>query len=68
LHGFGISQKLDKIVLESIKKLLHIPTAIRIRKQYNFYFLDTTNSRAINNIIQYFKGNLIGMKSVEYTI
>ena len=30
--------------------------------------MDTTNSRAIKNIINYFKDNLIGMKSVEYKI
>ena len=68
VHGFGISQKLDRIVLESIKKLFHIPTAIIFRKQHNFYILYTTNSRAIENIIEYFKDNLIGMKSIEYKI
>jgi hypothetical protein len=30
--------------------------------------LDTTNSRAIENIINYFKDSLIGMKSPEYKI
>jgi hypothetical protein len=30
--------------------------------------LDTTNSRAIENIVTYFKNNLIGMKSPEYKI
>ena len=30
--------------------------------------LDTTNSRTIENIIAYFKENLVGMKSVEYKI
>jgi len=67
VHGFGISQKLDKIILESIAKLLHIKTLIRYKEKHN-YILDTTNSRAVKNIIKYFKDNLIGMKSVEYKI
>ena len=68
VHGFGISQKLDKIVLESINKLLHVKTAVRFKEKHNYYILDTTNSRAIENVIKYFKDNLIGMKSVEYKI
>jgi hypothetical protein len=68
VHGFGITQKLDKIVLEGIRVILHIPTIIRYKTQHNYYILDTTNSRAIENIIAYFNNNLIGMKSVEYKI
>ena len=30
--------------------------------------MDTTNSKAVENIISYFKDNLVGMKSVEYKI
>lgn len=30
--------------------------------------LDTTNSRAIENIIRYFDSSMKGMKSVEYRI
>ena len=67
VHGFCIKPKKDKIVLESIKKILHIPTAIRYQ-DHGFYILYTTNTRAIDNIINYFKDNLIGMKSVEYNI
>lgn len=68
VHGFGITQKLDSIVLEGIKKILHIPTAIRFITKHNYYILDTTNSRAIENLINYFKDSLIGMKSPEYKI
>lgn len=68
VHGFGISQKLDSIVLESIRVVLHIPTVIRYKPKHNYYILDTTNSRAIENIIAYFKDSLIGMKSPEYKI
>jgi hypothetical protein len=68
VHGFGISQKLDKIVLEAITKLLHIPTAVRYKEKHNYFIMDTTNSRAVENLIAYFKDNLVGMKSVEYKI
>lgn len=68
VHGFGITQKLDSIVLEGIRIILHIPTIIRFKVKYNYFILDTTNSRAIENIIIYFRDNLIGMKSPEYKI
>jgi len=68
VHGFGLTQKLDNIVLESIKFILHIPTKVRYKSKHNYYILDTTNSRAIENIIIYFKNTMKGMKSVEYRI
>jgi hypothetical protein len=68
VHGFGISQKLDRIVLDAIRILLHIPTVIRYKKKHNYFILDTTNSKAVENLISYFKENLVGMKSVEYKI
>jgi LAGLIDADG DNA endonuclease family protein len=68
VHGFGLTQKLDSIVLEGIKLTLHLPTAVKFRAKHNFYHLDTTNSRAIENIIEYFHNTMKGMKSVEYTI
>ena len=68
VHGFGVTQKLDKIVLESIAFVLHINTIVRYRELHNFYILDTTNSRAIENIISFFKNTIKGMKSLEYKI
>lgn len=68
VHGFGISQKLDLIVLDSIKTLLHIKTSVVYKEKHNYFMLDTTNSKAIENIIQYFKDNLVAMKNVEYKI
>jgi hypothetical protein len=68
VHGFGISQKLDLIVLESIKTLLHIKTSVVYKEKHNYFMLYTTNSKAVENIIKYFKDNLVGMKSVEYKI
>jgi hypothetical protein len=68
VHGFSLTQKLDSIVLESIKYILHIPTEVKFKSSYNHYILDTTNSRAIENIIKYFSNTMKGMKSVEYRI
>lgn len=68
VHGFGLTQKLDKIVLESIGILLHISTKVRYKDMYDHYILDTTNSRAIENIVEYFKNTMKGVKSLEYRI
>lgn len=68
VHGFGLTQKLDRIVLEGIKLILHIPTSIRYKSNHNHYILDTTNSRAIENIIEYFHNTMKGMKSLEFRI
>ena len=68
VHGFGISQKLDKVVLEAIKHILHISTQVLYKEKYNYYILDTTNSRGIKNVSEYFLNTMKGMKSVEYRI
>lgn len=67
VHGFGISQKLDLIVLTAIGHILGIKTKIKYNKN-GFYMIDTTNSRAIENIIEYFESTMKGMKSLEYKI
>lgn len=68
VHGFCISQKLDSVVLEGIRSILHISTIVKYKSKHNYYMLDTTNSRAIENIIKYFYNTMKGMKSVEYRI
>ena len=68
VHGFGLTQKLDSIVLQGIKLTLHIPTAVKFRAKHNFYLLDTSNSRAIENIIEYFHNTMKGMKSLEFKL
>lgn len=68
VHGFGISLKLDEIVLEGIRRVLHIPTVIRFKSEHNYYILDTTNSRAIENIIEYFRNTMKGMKSLTFKL
>jgi len=68
VHGFGLTQKLDKIVLQGIGLMLHINNKVRFKELHNHYILDTTNSRAIENIIEFFKGTMKGIKSLEYRI
>lgn len=68
VHGFGLTQKLDEIVLQAIRLILHISSKVRYKEIYNHYILDTTNSRAIENVIDYFKSELKGVKSLEYKI
>jgi hypothetical protein len=67
VHGFEITQKLDKIVLICIKHLLHISTKVYLKKA-GYYTIVTTNSRAIENIIGYYNNTMKGMKSVEFKI
>jgi len=68
VHAFGLTQKLDKIVLEGIAIMLHIKNPVRFRELHNYYILDTTNSRAVENIIFFFKNTMKGVKSLEYRI
>jgi hypothetical protein len=67
VHAFEITQKLDYIVLLAIKYLLGIKTSVSIKKA-NHFSLVSTNSRAIENIIEYYKNTIKGMKSLEYRV
>lgn len=67
VHAFEITQKSDLVVLQAIKYLLGISTQVQ-HKKYGYYSIVTTNSRAIENIIKYYKNTMKGMKSVEYRI
>jgi LAGLIDADG endonuclease len=78
VHAFEISPKLDEIVLLAIKYILHISTNVQFKdvsisrrgcvSSQGYYTLVTTNSRAIENIIFYFKNTFKGMKSIEFRI
>ena len=68
VHGFGITQKLDRVVLEGIRHILHISTKVVYKEKYNHYMIDTTNSRAIKNVSKYFFNTMKGMKGIEYRI
>jgi len=67
---FTIGQKLDGLLLYLIKRLLHIPSKIVIKKN-GLRYLTTKNSRAISNIIDLFSSGghkLKGMKSLEFKL
>jgi hypothetical protein len=70
VHAFEITQKLEQIVLIAIKFTLGIKTKVSSAKQKKagYFSLVTTNSRAIENIIDYYKNTMKGMKSFEYRI
>lgn len=65
-HAFEITQKLDGIVLQEIGRILSIPKVTY--KKAGYYTLVTTNSKSIENIIQYFTNTMKGMKSLEFRI
>lgn len=66
-HAIGITQKLDRILLEIIKRKFGITSKVLFRKNHNFYDLKTSSSRALNNVISFFKGKLIGAKNQEFS-
>lgn len=63
-HAFEITQKLDFLVLKAISLIL----GIKCVKKKTHYSVVTTNSRAIENIILYYRNCFKGMKSVEFRI
>jgi hypothetical protein len=68
VHAFGLTQKLDWLVLEGIRIRLGIATKVVCKTKLGFNSLDTTNSRAIVNIGSFFLGKMKGMKAVEFKI
>ena len=67
VHAFGLTQKLNCLVLEGIRIRLGIATKVR-KNKLGFNGLDTTNSRAIDNLGAFFNGKMKGMKAVEFKI
>jgi hypothetical protein len=63
-HGFEITQKLDKIVLEGIGKIF----GIKVYNKKTYFTVVTTNSPQIIKIISYYFNTMKGMKSLEYRI
>nr|ARV87638.1 LAGLIDADG endonuclease [Auxenochlorella protothecoides] len=74
VHAFGIAQKEDLHLLKAISVIFHIQAKIGYNKKKNYYTLSTTNSKCIENIIQYFTGptnisrTMQGIKSFEFRI
>lgn len=65
-HGFGITQKKDKIVLEGIKQIFKIPS--KVKKNNTFYSLDNTNNRVNLDMIEFFHNSFKGIKSLQFSI
>jgi hypothetical protein len=63
-HGFEITQKLDLIVLSAIGCILGIKTS----SKKTYHTVVTTNSRSIENIINYYHNTMKGMKSFEFRV
>lgn len=78
IHSFSITQKLDYIILLSIKLILNIESNIKRISLLNnlnpsFFILETKNNKTINYIIKYFINNnykslFLGMKSFEFRV
>jgi hypothetical protein len=64
VHGFEITQKLDLIVLSAIGYILGIKTY----SKNTHYTVVTTNSRSIENIINFYTNTMKGMKSFEFKV
>jgi hypothetical protein len=67
VHAFGVTQKLDRIILEFLRKKFHISSKVLHTKR-NIYKLETTNSRSILRIKTFLFKKLKGVKSLEYKI
>lgn len=69
VHAFGITQKKDKHILEQLKTIFGISASIKPNGvNHDCWILETTNSRSIEFLIEYFNNQMIGMKSVEFRI
>lgn len=65
---FNITQKLDSVLLEFIRRIFHIPGKLVFSEKRDIYELKTRNSRAIQNIIKIFNNRFKGMKSLEFKL
>lgn len=65
---FILSQKLDKNLLELMRRVLHISAKLTYSEKRDIYQIKTKNSRAVNNIIELMSGRLKGMKSLEFKL
>lgn len=67
VHGFGLTQKLDKVVVLGIKQVLKIESNVKWNKK-GFFSLDTTNSNSLKWIKNYFYNTMKSRKSLEFRI
>jgi hypothetical protein len=63
-HGFEITQKRDRIVIDTLANILGIKS---IAKK-TYFTAKATNVREISSIIEYYHNTMKGMKSLEYRL
>ena len=70
-HGFGITQKYDKQILDQISQLVKSSNKVKFN-QKGFYSFDSTSHQTNLNVINYFYNGqinyFIGIKSLQFTI
>jgi hypothetical protein len=66
-HGFGLTQKEDKILLDLIRKKFNINSRVKFNKK-GFWSLNTTASSSILILSEFFFKKMKGMKAVEFRI
>lgn len=66
-HGFGITQKKDRIVLEGIIAHMKIKCNVRTSK-YNHFAIDVSDKTSLKLVKDYFFSELKGIKSLDYRI
>lgn len=66
-HGYGLSQKTDRIIFDHFRSLFRIVAKVQ-RKKAGHWQLDTTNRRNLKTIRDYFKDTFKGVKSFEFRI
>lgn len=64
VHIFEITQKLDKTVLYCIAKILDM----KVIEKKTYFSVYTSNQVSVKKVIDYFKNEIKGIKSVEYRI
>lgn len=67
VHGFGITQKLDPIILSEIRKLFGIGSKVKWN-QKGFWSLDSTGYKSLKRIRDYFFKSFKGVTSLYYRI
>lgn len=67
VHGFGITQKKDKIILDNIKIILNIKSIVKYNKN-GFYTLDSLDSTSLKYIKDYFFKSMKSRKALIYRI
>jgi hypothetical protein len=64
---FSINHKSDKLILQLIRRILHIPNSIN-KLNNNYFGITTKNSRALSNIVKYYNKEFKGIKSLQFKL